>query len=222
MKQQKILLVAHGLWNKNANKIQLKTGKKIPANWCEKTTRCELGCVPDTPVNIYMLKNPLHPHPPSAEDWCVPRSTAFGARVWNSSPLTLENQNDLPKNQNKPQKSPKNQCDELRAFGGAQGRGYEHTFYAISPSSNHSGCARRIPHALTDDIHPTNTKTNSKSTWKHGLFHGARSRDLSPWPNLRRPSLCRCAGAHRIQEWMPPRRGIWVCRCWMWEEREKP
>ena len=28
MKQQKILLVAHGLWNKNVNKIQLKTGKK--------------------------------------------------------------------------------------------------------------------------------------------------------------------------------------------------
>ena len=123
MKQQKIPLVAHGLCNKNVNKIQLKTGKKIPANWCEKTTRCELGCVPDTPVNIYMLKNPLHPHPPSAEDWCVPRFTAFGARVWNSSPLTLENQNDLPKNQNKPQKSPKNQCDELRAFGGTQGRG---------------------------------------------------------------------------------------------------
>jgi len=32
MKQQKIPLVAHGLWNKNVNKIQLKTGKKIPAN----------------------------------------------------------------------------------------------------------------------------------------------------------------------------------------------
>jgi len=121
---------------------------KVLANWCEKTTGCEHGCVPDTPMNMYMLKKSLHLHPPNAEDWCVPRFPAVSARAWNPYPLTS------PKTRTNHKNPPEiNVTSSMQSIWGCTGEGGGCIWTDLFKSTTADALSGF--HMRTDDLHPT-------------------------------------------------------------------